>query len=263
MSVDAGSVTTNTTNATAFTTDTPGAQEPAAQANGNSDKRIFTQADIEAARTQEKDKMYKRLETLQETVQRLEAEAKQRAEIEESQATERRKAQERAEADERARQESEMSVKELLAKREAEWNQQLQQVQQQVEAERALREREQQFAELMEIRQNIMVQYQDRIAPELMDMVGGDTPEELQQSADDLAARTERILSQTAEAMQYARQQTPTSRVTAPSSGDNSGSQRVPTPEEIRDMSMKEYAKHRRTLLGGGADGPRNRGMFG
>lgn len=251
------------TNLSAFTTDTPGAAAPAANANGNSDKRAFTQADIEAARQQEKDKMYKRLETLQETVARLEIEAKGRAESEEAQATQRRQDAEREAAEAKARAESEMSAKDLLAQREIEWQAQLQAVQQQVEAERALRERETQFANIMETRQNIMQEYSDRIAPELIDMIYGESEQELRQAADDLAARTERILTQTAEAMQYARQQTPTSRVTAPVSGDNSGSQRAFTAEEIRDMPMKEFAKHRRSLLGGGADGPRNRGMFG
>jgi hypothetical protein len=207
--------------------------------NGQSDPKVFTQEDIEKAREQEKSKMYKRLETMQETVARLEAEARQRAE-------------------------SEMSAKELLAQKEQEWQAQLAQVQSQVEAERALRERETQFAQLMEYRQQVVQQYSDRVAPELLDLIEGDTPEEIVASANDMAARTERILAQTAEAMQNQRQQMPTARVTSPVSGDNPGSNRNYTPEEIRNMSMSDYAKHRKSLLGGGASGgPTNRGLFG
>lgn len=132
-----------------------------------------------------------------------------------------------------------------------------------MEQERVLRERESQYAQIMEFRQQVAQQYADRIAPELLDLISGDTPEELTASAEDLATRSERILAQTAEAMQTARQQMPTVRATAPASGENSGSQRVFSPEEIRGMSMSDYAKHRKSLLGGGAGGPSNRGLFG
>jgi hypothetical protein len=232
--------------------------------NGQSDPKVFTQEDIEKAREQEKSKMYKRLETMQETVARLEAEARQRAEAEEAAQRLIQTQQQQEEAEARKRAESEMSAKELLAQKEQEWQAQLAQVQSQVEAERALRERETQFAQLMEYRQQVVQQYSDRVAPELLDLIEGDTPEEIVASANDMAARTERILAQTAEAMQNQRQQMPTARVTSPVSGDNPGSNRNYTPEEIRNMSMSDYAKHRKSLLGGGASGgPTNRGLFG
>lgn len=229
---------------------------PPVQITGNSDPRMFTKEDLEKAREQEKSKVYKRLETMQETVARLEAEADERRKIDEDT---RRAA---AEAAEKERVEQ-LSVKDLLAEKEAQWRREQDELRQQIEAERALRERETQFAELMEARNQIIAQYSDRVAPELLDLIGGETPEQIQQSAEDMAARTERILAQTAEAMQNARQQMPTVRVTAPASGDNSGANRQYSPDEIRGMSMADYAKHRASLLGGGAGGPRNRGLFG
>lgn len=256
--------TTNTANAD-FTEVTKGyvdSQIPA-KANGNSDSRFFTQEDIDKARDQEKSKMYKRLETMQETVARLETEAKTRAEAE---AAAQKALQEEAEAkaaQQKQLAESEMSAKDLLAQKEQEWAQKLSLVEQQVEAERALRERESQFAELMEYRQQIIQAYSDRVAPELLDLIHGDTPEEITAAAEDMAARSSRILAQTQEAMQNVRQQTPTARITVPASGENSGSQRNYSPDEIREMSMSEYAKHRKSLLGGGADGPTRRGLFG
>ena len=234
-----------------------------ARVNGESDPKFFTQEDLDAARKQEKDKMYKRLESMQETVTRLQEESKNLAEAEDAKQREIQQIQQQKEAEEKARLEQEMSLKDLLATKEKEWQAQLEQVQTQVQQERALRERETEFAQLMEYRQQVAQEFSDRIAPELLDLIEGNTPEEITRSAEDLAARTERIVSQATEAMQYARQQTPTARVTSPQSGENSGTQRMPTPEEIRDMSMQEYAKHRRSLLGGGADGPRNRGLFG
>lgn len=229
---------------------------PPVQVTANSDPKMFTQADLEKAREQEKSKVYKRLETMQETVARLEAEAKDRREIEEAA---RKAADEAAEAERR----SQLSVQELLAEREAQWQAQQNELRQEIEAERALRIRETQFAELMDTRNQVLAAYSDRVAPELLDLITGETAEQLQQSAEDMAARTERILAQTAEAMQNARQQMPTARVTAPASGDNSGANRQFTPDDIRGMSMADYAKHRASLLGGGADGPKNRGLFG
>lgn len=229
---------------------------PPAQVSGQSDPKFYTEEDLAKAREQEKSKVYRRLETLQETVARLEAEADERQRLE----------KEAREADARRQQEveeSEMSAKDLIAKKEAEWAAQQDELRQQIDAERALRQRESEFAQLMEVRQQIVAEYQDRVAPELLDLIQGDSAESIQASAEDMAARTERILAQTQEAMQNARQQMPTARVTAPATGENAGANRVFTPEEIQSMSMADYAKHRQSLLGQGAGGPKSRGLFG
>lgn len=237
---------------------------PAHAPRGDSDGKFFTEDDLAKARQQEKDKMYKRLETMQETVERLKKESQTRAEQEEARQRE-IQAQEAEEAERlRRAEEAELSAKELLAQRELEWKQQLEDVRNQVEQERALREREAEFARLTDYRSTVIREYSDRVAPELLDLIQGGTTEEIAQSAEDMAARTARILAQTQEAMQNARQQTPTSRVTAPAAGEDSGSNsRVLTPSEIRSMSMSEYAKQRQRLLGDGAKGPTNRGLFG
>lgn len=226
-------------------------------ASGNSDSKVFTQEDIEAARKQEKDKLYKRMETMQETVARLEAEAKARADAEAAQIKE-------AEDALKAQAESEMSAKDLLAAKESEWQNRFQQMEERLEQEQVLRQRESEFAQLLDFRQQVQAAYSDRVAPELLDLITGNTTEEITASAEDMAARSERILAQTAEAMQTARQQMPTVRATAPASGENSGSQRSFSPDEIRGMSMADYAKHRKSLLGGASSGgPTNRGLFG
>jgi hypothetical protein len=237
----------------------PAQQEPPVPptaVTANSDPKMFTQADLEKAREQEKSKVYKRMETMQETVNRLEAEAKDRQKIEEAA---RKASEEAAEAERR----SQLSVQQLLDEREAQWRAEQAELRQEIEAERALRVRESQYAELMDVRNQTIAQYSDRVAPELLDLISGETPEEIQQSAEDMAARTERIMNQAADAMQNARQQMPTARVTAPASGDNSGANRQFTPDDIRGMSMADYVKHRASLLGRGADGTKNRGLFG
>lgn len=226
---------------------------PPTRVTGNSDPKMFTQEDLDRAREQEKSKVYKRLETMQETIARLESESRARQEQEEAA---RKEAEQRAEKE---RLES-LSARELIEEKEAQWRREQEELRQQIETERALRERESQFAELMAVRQQIVTEYQDRVAPELLDLITGDTPEQIQQSAEDMAQRTERILAQTQEAMQNARQQMPTARVTAPASGANAESVRSFTPEQLRDMSMAEYAKHRASLIRGGT---KNRGLLG
>ena len=232
---------------------------PPAKVSGNSDPKFYTEEDLAKARQQEKDKLYRRLETVQSTVAELQAEREARL------AEDQRRADEAAAAA-KSKAEEEMSAKELIAAKEEEWAQQQAELRQQIEQERALRERETQFAELMDVRQRVINDYQDRVAPELIDLIGGDSPEEIAQSAEDMAARTQRILEQTQQAVQQTRQQTPTARVTMPvSSGpDDEAVIRTYTPDDIRSMSMADYAKHRQRLLGQGANGgPRNRGLFG
>ena len=226
---------------------------------GQSDPKFYTEEDLAKAREQEKSKLYRRIDTMQTELKTLQQEREERARLEQEQ-------REAAEAAARAQREEEMSAKELIAAKEQEWAQQQAELRQQIEQEKALRERESQFAELMAVRQDVITQYQDKVAPELLDLIGGDTPEEIQQSAEDMAARTERILAQTQEAMQNTRQQMPTARVTMPAASgtDDEGASRTYTPDDIRQMSMSDYAKHRQRLLGQGATGgPRNRGLFG
>lgn len=228
-----------------------------------SDPKLFTEEDLNKARQQEKDKLYKRLETMTEQVKRLEEESKQRAEAEEARQREIQQQQEEAAKLAEQQQESEMSAKDLLAKKESEWAEQMSQMRQEMAAERALREREAEFNSLMEHRQQVIQAYQDKVAPELLDLIQGSTPDEINQSAEDMAARSARILEQTQQAMNNVRQQTPTARITAPASGENAGSQQTFTPEQIRNMSMADYAKHRQALLGKGTDGGKARGIFG
>lgn len=229
---------------------------PPAQVSGQSDPKMYSEEDLAKAREQEKSKVYKRLETMQETIDRLNQEAQERREAEEARQREIREAAEQDRLDN-------MSAKELIAEKERVWAEEQAQLREEIERERALRQRESEFAELMTYREQVLDQYRERVAPELLDLIQGETPEAIQQSAEDMAARTERILAQTQEAMQNARQQMPTTRVTVPATGENAGSERVFTPDEIAGMSMADYAKHRQRLLGGGAGGPTNRGLFG
>jgi hypothetical protein len=173
---------------------------------------------------------------------------------------------EKAAAEEEARKkaESEMDVRQLLEVKEQEWAQKLEA--ERLERERAftLLERERQYAELTEYRNRRLEEERDNIMPELVDLISGNNPDEIEQSITGLRERSSRILESAQSAMQSARKEMTGSRVTAPPTGpmDTNMEQNQFTAEQIAAMSVTEYAKYRGKLLGKTAS-DRGKGIFG
>lgn len=231
------------------TPETPNAAEEARMAR-------FTEEDITRARQQEKDKLYPQMESLRETVSKLEKEREERL-------AEEQRLQEEAEARAKEEAESGMDVRQLLEQKEREWAEKLRKEQEERENAFALLERERAFQELQEHRQARLESARDEIIPELLDLVTGNTPEEIDASIESLRERSARILESAQSAMQNTRRELVGSRVTAPSTGgpmDTQQEQQQFTPDSIRNMSMNDYAKHRSRLLGANT---KSRGMFG
>lgn len=237
------------------------AQEPQDNMVG---QQFFTLDDLAKAREQEKAKLYPQLEKMKEELSSLKKEREEEA----SRAAERQAKQAAKEAEKaakrKAQEEEELSLRDLLQKKEQEF-------QAQIEAERLERERaialldqERKFQELMQYRMQRVEQERDSIIPELIDLVDGSTPDEIEQSISGLKDKSARILDSAQQAMSSARQQMAGARVTAPASGplDNDSDQRPATPDSIRDMSMADYAKQRAKLLGSAASN-RGQGLFG
>jgi DNA repair exonuclease SbcCD ATPase subunit len=217
----------------------------------------FSADDIAKAREQEKQKLYPQLEKLKDEVASLRREREER-EAEEA----RLRAEQEAEA--RRRAEEEMDVRELLKTKEQEWSSQLEQ--ERVERERAiaLLEQERQFQELHAYRQQRLEAERENIIPELIDLIDGSTPDEIESSIASLKDRSSRILESAQQAMTSARRDMTGSRVTAPASGplDTDSENRSFSPEDIRNMSVTDYQKYRERLLGSAAAN-RGRGLFG
>lgn len=233
----------------------PPAPEKAAEPGDRFD--AFSADDIAKAREQEKQKLYPQLEKLKDEVASL------RREREEREAEEARiKAEQEAEAKRRA--EEEMDVRELLKTKEQEWSSQLEQ--ERVERERAiaLLEQEKQFQELQAYRQQRLESERENIIPELIDLIDGSTPDEIESSIASLKDRSARILESAQQAMTSARRDMTGSRVTAPAAGplDTDSENRSFSPEDIRNMSISDYQKYRERLLGSAAAN-RGRGLFG
>jgi hypothetical protein len=115
----------------------------------------------------------------------------------------------------------------------------------------------------MNYRQNRLEQERDNIVPELIDLIQGNTPDEIEGSIATLKDKSSSILQSAQAAMQSAKQQMAGTRITAPASGplDNDSSQQSYTPDAIRDMTMADYAKQRAKLLGTAASN-RGQGLF-
>ena len=218
--------------------------------------RGYTEDDLKKVREQEKSKLYPQIESLKEEL----ATIKKR---EEERLAEAEKIRQEMEAEAKKKAESEMDVRQLLETKEQEWARKLEE--ERVERERAfsLLERERQYAELQSYRSRRLEEERENIIPELVDLISGNTPEEIEQSITGLRERSSRILDSAQQAMQSARREMTGSRVTMPPSGpmDTNTEQQQFTAEQIAAMSVTDYAKYRDRLL------PRartqNKGIFG
>lgn len=241
----------------------PAEPDPPAQ---NGEAKTFTTEDIEKARREEKDKLYGRLQTMEEELKAMRAEREKRAEAE-------RKAQEKAEAEEAKRQEEakkkaeeEMSLKDLLAQKESEWESRFKSVQEEQERDRELLAKERRYNELVSYRQRRIEEEANDIMPELRDMVVlGNSEQEIEASLAGLKDRTARILEQLTAAQSQARQQMRGPTVTAPPVGPLESEQSYQTlsNDDLKNMDIATYARNRERLLGAVSQQVRQRGPYG
>ena len=219
--------------------------------------KAYSEDDLKKVREQEKSKLYPQIDSLKEELNVLKKEREERIAEAAARAAE-------AEAEAKKKAESEMDVRQLLEAKEQEWAQKLEVERGERERAFTLLERERQYAELSEYRTRRLEDERDNIMPELVDLISGNTPDEIEQSITGLRERSSRILESAQSAMQNARKEMTGSRVTAPPSGpmDTNMEQNSFTAEQIAAMSVTEYAKYRGKLLGKSAS-DRGKGIFG
>lgn len=222
--------------------------------------KYFTEEDINKARQQEKDKLYGRLEEAQNRMKSMEEQlsvlAKEREE-----AIKQAEEKARAEAElQKQRELEELSAKDLLTKKEDEFNQRINTVEQewaekfqQLEAERqaqaALLEKERSLQALEVYRQRRVHEESESIIPELIDLIQGNSEEEIENSIGVLRARSSAIIESIQQASQPTRLKG--APVTAPPTGplENNTEYQTMTADDIRNMPMDQYAKMRERLL--------------
>ena len=234
------------------------------QENSSEVGSVYSADDIAKAREQEKAKLYPQMEKMKEELSSLKKAREEQAAKEAER--EQRIAEElvRKEAQKKEEEESELSFKDLLKKKEQEFQSQLEAERLERERAFALLEQERKFQEVMNYRQQRVEQERDNIVPELIDLIDGNSADEVEQSIAMLKEKSARILSSAQQAMQNARQQMAGTRITNPAAGplDNDSEQKSYSPDSIREMSLADYAKQRAKLLGTAASN-RGQGLFG
>jgi len=206
----------------------------------------WTDEDLERARQQEKDKLYGRLDEVQTQMRTFQAER------EAEQAERQRLAEEAAEAV-RLKEEGELEVRDLLARKETEWQQRITQMEQRYDADRAVFAKEREFSEVQNYRRDRIEQESEFILPELRDLITGDTVQAVDASIEVMKARTEQIFTNLQAANQNVQpfQQPRGAAPTAPPVGpmEQMPSYESLTPEDIKGMDMETYKKYRGQLL--------------
>lgn len=228
----------------------------------------YSADDLAKAREQEKAKLYPQMEKMKEELASLkkakeEEEARKQAKASERAAKEAERIAEKQNK-QKEQEEKELKFKDLLKKKEQEFQTQIESERLEREKAFALLDMERKFQEVQNYRQSRLEQERDNIVPELIDLIQGNSKDEIEQSINLLKEKSASISQSVQQAMQSARQQQVGARVTAPASGplDNDSDQQIATPDSIRDMSLADYAKQRAKLLGSAASN-RGQGLFG
>jgi len=219
--------------------------------------KFYTEDDLAKVRSQEKEKLYPQIDKLKEELDTIKKEREAEIAARAAEAEAKAKAQQEA-------LESDMDVRSLLKQKESEWQEQLERERQERERAFALLEREKSFADLQSYRTQRVEAERDNIIPELLDLISGNTREELDSSIEGLRERSAKILESAQSAMQNARKEMTGTRVTTPPAGplETNMEQRNFTAEDISTMSMNDYAKYRSKLLSPKAQG-KSSGLFG
>jgi hypothetical protein len=228
----------------------------------NNGQKFYTEDDLAKVRSQEKDKLYPQIDKLKEELDLLKRDRQSEVEAKAAEAA----AREAAFAEEAKRkQEEELEVRDLLKVKEQEWSEQLEREREERERAFALLERERNFTEITNYRNQRIEQERDNILPELIEMVNGSSSEEIEASIAGLKAKTSSIMDNVQQATQAARRDMTGTRVTTP---PNAGPLDIETgtrqfnAQDIANMPIAEYAKYRDQLLSPAAQG-RSTGILG
>jgi hypothetical protein len=238
----------------AFLADVPKATETPVTPIQAQNSKGYTEEDLKRVREQEKSKLYPQIDSLKEELNVLKREREERL-------LEADRLREEQEAEAKKKAEAEMDVRQLLETKEKEWAEKLEA--ERVERERAflLLDRERQYSELTEYRNSRVSQEQDNILPELLDLISGNTRDEIESSILGLKERSARILDSAQAATQSLRREMTGTRTTLPPTLENNSDQQQFTAEQIAAMSVADYAKYRSRLLPN--VGSNSKGIFG
>lgn len=236
-------------------------QDEAQKVTGQKTK-TFTEDDVENVRKQEKDKLYKRIEEADSRAKAMEEQLKVLSEEREQAIKE---AEERAKKEAEAirqREFEELSAKELLLKQETEftkkindveneWKARLEEIDRDRQAQAALLDKERRHQELQNYIGRRMQEEQEYIIPELLNLIGGSSEDEIESQILKYKEVSSAILENVQRATAESQSRLKGAGVTAPPVGpmETQMEQQTLTAEDIRNMSMDQYQKMRERLL--------------
>ena len=139
----------------------------------------YSADDLAKAREQEKAKLYPQMEKMKEELANLKKKAEEEAALRADKEAKRAAKEAERVAKQKSQEESELSFKELLAKKEQEFSAQLESERLEREKAFAILDKERQFNELVSYRSTRLNQERDNIVPELIDLISGNTQEEI------------------------------------------------------------------------------------
>ena len=203
----------------------------------------FTAADLEAAREQEKSKLYNRIESMEKQFDTLAAERQAAIDAQ-------RAAEQQAEETRKAKELEEMDLRTRLETMEAANQQRFLQLEEDRKTAEAMLEQERTLSSLAHYRSEKLREYGPQIMPQLLDFVVGNSPEEIDAAIVAMVERTNSIVSD----VQAVQNQNYTNMrgagVTAPvgSPQDVVPQTQNFTAEQIRAMSPQVYAQHQAQL---------------
>ncbi|MDJ0463116.1 hypothetical protein [Streptomyces sp. H27-C3] len=226
--------------------------------------RTFSEDDLNRARQQEREKLYGRLETQQETLNRLQADLEAREAAQKAEEATAADAVATAEKEVEDKRQRELSAKTLLAEKETEWEAKLTALQTQIAERDALATKEKEFADLQQYQAQALTSAANEIAPELHDLVRGNTREEIDASVAAMKAKSAAIVQSLQSAQTQARSQMQGTQPTGYGigSGGAMGETRQLSVDDIKNMPMSKWAEVRKQIPGVGQS-PNNRGIFG
>jgi hypothetical protein len=231
--------------------------------------KTFTEDEVAAICRQEKDKLYKEIESEREKRKEMEGRVTELQKNVEAFNTDRqaqldaeKAAQDAAEAERKAREEADLSAKDLLAKREAEfekrleesenkWAAQFEELNERASVQEATLEKERAFAVISEYKNAKITEHGDDIMPHLHRLVTGNTTEEIDASISSAIQLTSDIMEDMtqAAAIQRGPRGVPATGASPTGPMENQSEQQHLTAEDLRNMSMEQYEQLRPQLL--------------
>jgi hypothetical protein len=223
-----------------ITIETPPPPTPPRQQRSGEPPQVFTPEDVERIRQEERAKfspLSAQLDDLNAEIARYRQTDEERAKAEE-------KIRKDAEKAQKKKEEEEMELRDLISRKDQEWEEKLAAERAEREKALAVLDQERRHAALSNYLAQRMLEVGDSIAPPLRKLVSGNSEAEIETKISELVEISENILGETNRFIAEQNAHRPMVGVTAPPIGppDMAAVTRTYTPDDIKNMTPEEYA---------------------